>query len=100
MPTYEYACEACGNNWEAEQRITEAALKDCPKCGESKARRLISGSRFVLKGGGWYADGYGSASSSAKPGADSKPAASESKTESKPADSGSKTESKAAASSD
>ena len=100
MPTYEYACEACGNNWEAEQRITESALKDCPKCGEPKARRLISGSRFVLKGGGWYADGYGSASSSAKAGGDSKPAATETKTESKPADSGGKTESKAAASSD
>jgi putative FmdB family regulatory protein len=62
MPTYEYACEACGNSWEAEQRITEDALKDCPKCGQSKARRLISGSRFMLKGGGWYADGYGSSS--------------------------------------
>ena len=97
MPTYEYACEACGNNWEAEQRITESALKDCPKCGEPKARRLISGSRFVLKGGGWYADGYGSSS---KPSGDGKPAASESKPESKPADSGAKTESKAAASSD
>ena len=60
MPTYEYACEACENTWEAEQRITEPALKDCPKCNEPKARRLISGSRFVLKGSGWYADGYGS----------------------------------------
>jgi putative FmdB family regulatory protein len=73
MPTYEYECEACGNSWEAEQRITESALKDCPKCGQPKARRLISGSRFLLKGGGWYADGYGS----------SKPASSESKSEPK-----------------
>jgi len=64
MPTYEYACEACANTWETEQRITEAPLKECPKCGEPKARRLISGSRFVLKGGGWYADGYGSSSKS------------------------------------
>ena len=84
MPTYEYACEACGNNWEAEQRITEPALKDCPKCGAPKARRLISGSRFVLKGGGWYADGYGSSKSAPKSdGAktESKPAASETKSE-------------------
>lgn len=65
MPTYEYACEACENTWEAEQRITEDPLKDCPKCGAEKARRLISGSRFVLKGGGWYADGYGSSKKSA-----------------------------------
>jgi len=26
MPTYEYACTSCGHAWEAEQRITEAAL--------------------------------------------------------------------------
>jgi putative FmdB family regulatory protein len=91
MPTYEYACEACGNNWEAEQRITESALKDCPKCGEPKARRLISGSRFVLKGGGWYADGYGSSSGSSKPAGESKPASTETKSESKPSsDSGTK----------
>ena len=83
MPTYEYACEACENTWEAEQRITEPALTDCPKCGAPKARRLISGSRFVLKGGGWYADGYGSSKSSAKSGdgakSESKPATSETK---------------------
>ena len=60
MPTYEYGCEACGKQWEAEQRITEAAIKKCPKCGKLKAKRLISGGNFMLKGGGWYADGYGS----------------------------------------
>lgn len=60
MPTYEYGCEACGKKWEAEQRITEAPLKKCPKCGKLKAKRLISGGSFMLKGGGWYADGYGS----------------------------------------
>ncbi len=85
MPTYEYACEACGNSWEAEQRITEPALTDCPKCGQAKARRLISGSRFMLKGGGWYADGYGSSKSSGT--SDS------SKSESKPSDSGSSSKS-------
>ena len=79
MPTYEYACEACANTWETEQRITEAPLKDCPKCGEPKARRLISGSRFVLKGGGWYADGYGSSKSS---GSSSKPSETAAKSES------------------
>ena len=82
MPTYEYACEACGNNWEAEQRITEDPLKECPKCGAPKAQRLISGSRFVLKGGGWYADGYGSKSSSTPKSGDSKPAESKSETKS------------------
>jgi putative FmdB family regulatory protein len=58
MPTYDYACDACGKNFELEQRITEAAIKKCPKCGKLKARRMISGGNFMLKGSGWYADGY------------------------------------------
>jgi putative FmdB family regulatory protein len=59
--TYEYACEACGHHWEAEQSIKDAPLKKCVTCGKSKAKRLISGGTgFLLKGGGWYADGYGS----------------------------------------
>jgi putative FmdB family regulatory protein len=63
--TYEYACAACGHEWEAEQSIREAPLKKCPHCGKSTAKRQISrGAGFILKGGGWYADGYGSSSGS------------------------------------
>lgn len=58
MPTYDYACDACGKSFEIEQRITEAPIKKCPKCGKLKARRMISGGTFMLKGGGWYSDGY------------------------------------------
>jgi putative FmdB family regulatory protein len=62
--TYEYACAACGHEWEAEQSIREAPLKKCPKCGKLQAKRMISrGAGFILKGGGWYADGYGSSKS-------------------------------------
>lgn len=58
MPTYEYGCEACGAQWELEQRISEDPIKKCRKCGKMKARRLISGGNFILKGSGWYADLY------------------------------------------
>lgn len=58
MPTYEYRCDACGNELAVEQRITDAKLEVCPKCNQPKLVRLISGSSFVLKGGGWYADLY------------------------------------------
>ena len=96
MPTYEYGCEACGKTWELEQRITEDPVKKCPKCGKLKAKRLISGGSFMLKGGGWYADGYGSgkkSSSGASAGSESSTTKSETpaakseapaKTESKP----------------
>jgi putative FmdB family regulatory protein len=60
MPTYAYECEACKHGLEAEQRISEAPLKKCPGCGKSKLRRMISSGNFILKGGGWYSDGYGS----------------------------------------
>ncbi|MBN2197433.1 MAG: zinc ribbon domain-containing protein [Polyangiaceae bacterium] len=62
--TYEYLCTACAHAWEAEQRISEPPLDVCPACGERTARRQVSGGAgFLLKGGGWYADGYASARS-------------------------------------
>ena len=64
MPTYEYACSNCKNQWEETQKISEPALEVCHKCTQHTARRQISGGRFILKGGGWYADLY----SSTKPG--------------------------------
>ena len=59
MPTYSYHCAACETDFEKEQRITEEPIKKCPACGKLKARRMISGGNFILKGGGWYADAYG-----------------------------------------
>lgn len=65
--TYEYVCEACGHLWEAEQSIKDSALKKCVSCGADKAKRLVSGGTgFLLKGGGWYADLYGSPGASKK----------------------------------
>jgi putative FmdB family regulatory protein len=59
--TYEYVCTACQHQWEAEQPISADPLTECPECQQSTAKRLISGGQgFILKGGGWYADGYGS----------------------------------------
>ncbi|HEX4474189.1 MAG TPA: zinc ribbon domain-containing protein [Polyangiaceae bacterium] len=91
--TYEYACGACGHEWEAEQRISEAPLKKCPKCGKLHAKRQISrGAGFILKGGGWYADGYGS--SSGKSGGDSGGSKSESSNSTKASTTGTTTETK------
>ena len=73
--TYEYLCTACGAEWEAEQSISAPPLKDCPKCGQASAKRQISGGAgFILKGGGWYADGYGSAKPQSAEGKDAKSA--------------------------
>jgi len=92
MPTYSYTCDACGKSFEKEQRIVEDPLKICELCGQPKARRQIVSGNFILKGGGWYSDGYGS-KSSAK--ASSTPAAgTSSSTSSSSTDSGTKDTSK------
>jgi putative FmdB family regulatory protein len=66
MPVYEYACEKCGHEFEAEQRITDDPIKTCPVCKARKVKRLISQTSFVLKGGGWYSDLYSSGSGKKK----------------------------------
>jgi putative FmdB family regulatory protein len=85
MPIYEYACQACGYELEANQRFSEAPLTKCPSCSQDKLERLVSRSSFALKGSGWYADGYGASKSGGDGGGAKKAPTPESKTESSPA---------------
>ena len=58
MPTYEYACPACGIV-EAFQSIKEDALTKCPKCHKRKVTRMISGGGAVIfKGSGFWETDY------------------------------------------
>jgi putative FmdB family regulatory protein len=41
MPIYEFECEECGCRFEELASSTEVKL-DCPECGSSKTRRLLS----------------------------------------------------------
>jgi putative FmdB family regulatory protein len=54
MPIYEYACSKCEHAFDELQKISEAALVHCPKCGEPSLRKLLSAPKFRLKGQGWY----------------------------------------------
>ncbi len=58
MPVYEYACSECGNQFELRQKFSDEPASACPQCG-GPVQKLISQSGFALKGGGWYAQGYG-----------------------------------------
>lgn len=60
MPVYEYECSKCEKVFEVQQRISDDPIKTCPEC-QGEVRKLMSMSSFQLKGGGWYADGYASA---------------------------------------
>lgn len=58
--TYEYECEKCQGTFEAEQKISDAPLTECPKegCGGTVKRLISSNTSFCLKGSGWFKDGY------------------------------------------
>lgn len=54
MPIYEYLCQSCGQALEVMQKISDAALVDCPHCLQPKLKKQISAAGFQLKGSGWY----------------------------------------------
>jgi putative FmdB family regulatory protein len=54
MPIYEYQCQSCHEQLEALQKISDAPLLDCPKCGQPSLKKKVSAAAFRLKGGGWY----------------------------------------------
>jgi putative FmdB family regulatory protein len=70
MPTYEYACEKCGQNFDAFQSMRDAPFHECPKqlCrlerwGHGKVKRLLgTGAGIIFKGSGFYATDYRSSS--------------------------------------
>jgi putative FmdB family regulatory protein len=53
LPTYEYACKACGHRLEAVQKFTDDALTVCPDC-EGDLRKVFGAPGIVLKGSGFY----------------------------------------------
>src|SRR5438067_11420433 len=89
MPTYDYACDACGHVWEEFQPMAAKPTKKCPKCGKAKAKRKIgAGAGIIFKGSGFYQTDYRSDSYKKSADADSKSQSgsgskSESKSESK-----------------
>ncbi len=54
MPTYDYKCKNCGHSFEIDQKITAAALTECPECHRSELKRIIGGVGIAFKGSGFY----------------------------------------------
>lgn len=57
MPIYEYKCLDCGVNLEKMQKVSDAPLTVCEKCG-GKLEKQWSLSGFQFKGAGWYVTDY------------------------------------------
>src|SRR5215510_7948999 len=53
VPTYQYACVACGHQLEAVQSFADEPLTECPAC-EGRLRKLFSSVGIVFKGSGFY----------------------------------------------
>ncbi len=61
MPIYRYECAACGAEQEVWAKVDEPAPEACSECGEKGTlAKMVARTAFHLKGGGWYAHGYGS----------------------------------------
>jgi putative FmdB family regulatory protein len=92
MPTYEYACEKCGHEFEFLQSMSAQPLRICPKefCARKKwgrgivKKKISTGGGLLFKGSGFYITDYRSEgykqsakkdSTPAKTPGDSKPAA-------------------------
>ncbi len=73
MPTYQYACTACGHQLEAVQSFADEALSECPAC-EGRLRKLFSGVGVVFKGSGFYRTDSRAASNGSGSTPSSKPA--------------------------
>jgi putative FmdB family regulatory protein len=66
MPTYEYSCEKCGQNFDAFQSMRDEPFRECPKelCrlpkwGHGKVKRLPgTGAGLIFKGSGFYITDY------------------------------------------
>lgn len=98
MPTYEYACKACGEHFDVKQSFADAPLKVHESCG-GELRKVFQPAPIVFKGSGWYVtdsrtqptgeDGSASPATNGTTKSDSKPetkseAKAETKSESKP----------------
>ncbi|MGC1212454.1 MAG: FmdB family zinc ribbon protein, partial [Micromonospora sp.] len=76
VPTYQYACTACGHQLEAVQSFSDEPLTECPAC-EGRLRKLFNSVGVVFKGSGFYRTDSRSSGSDSTTGTVSKPAKSE-----------------------
>ena len=62
MPIYTYRCENCGVQFERQQSFTDATLKTCPECRKKALKKVITPTRIIFKGSGFYATDHKSPS--------------------------------------
>ena len=64
MPIYTYRCESCGVQFERHQSFTDAPLKTCPECRKKALKKVITPTKIIFKGSGFYSTDHKSPSGS------------------------------------
>lgn len=62
MPVYTYRCESCGVQFERQQSFNDAPLKTCPECRKKALKKVITPTKIIFKGSGFYATDHKSPS--------------------------------------
>ena len=62
MPVYTYRCESCGVQFEKHQSFHDEPLKTCPECRKKSLKKVITPTKIIFKGSGFYATDHRSAS--------------------------------------
>ena len=65
MPVYTYRCDSCGVQFERHQSFQDAPLTTCPECRKKSLKKVITPTRIIFKGSGFYATDHRSSSSGA-----------------------------------
>ncbi len=65
MPIYTYRCDSCGVEFERHQSFTDEPLKTCPECRKKALRKVITPTKIIFKGSGFYSTDHKSPSGSA-----------------------------------
>ena len=54
MPTYSYQCGSCGFDFDRILPISRYdEPQECPECGHSPVKKMVTRPNFILKGDGW-----------------------------------------------
>lgn len=58
MPTYEYRCPQCGNEFEKFGKMSDPPVTECTRCGAESQRKISGGAGLLFKGSGFYITDY------------------------------------------
>tara|TARA_Y100000590_G_scaffold446658_1_gene580677 strand:+ start:6862 stop:7050 length:189 start_codon:yes stop_codon:yes gene_type:complete len=58
MPTYNYRCKDCKDEFELLQSIMSEPLEECKKCKGKLIRLIGKGTGIIFKGTGFYETDY------------------------------------------